>query len=493
PAQTVECRARPAHRLGGRARSRRRCAGAAAPALSSRPRDLYRPRADDRRRIGRDAQGTQPPRRRRALAQAGLSLVGRRCDRARPRAGAGDRASPCGARGLAGGGRFPRLAPRLPRRIAPPRSHGRRVRFSASHDGAALKIRAAPVLRLGPTHLGRQRHEDRFDMAAGLEAEERAAVIDEIELDIAAAADELKTPLLLGPALAHVAAHQRRIDAEKRLADIAGEGEIARPIAAVEIVEENSAHAARLVAVLQKEIFVAPGFEARVIGGIVLVACGFERRMELLRIRRDRIDRRQVGAAAEPGFRRDEMPRVHVHRRHQRRARMNDERDAARPKARIAFGAGNLAAKFGTELAPDGRDIDAGLLEDLAFEERDRAAAAAFALPGRALEARRAGAGNVRLDRLERRADAVAQRLEPGARLPLMRRLFAHGVASGHCPVCLISSPNTMEAASATLSERAGARTGIATRASTTAWTDSGTPPDSRPNSRLSSGRKAKR
>jgi hypothetical protein len=41
---------------------------------------------------------------------------------------------------------------------------------------------------LWPSHFGRQRHEDRLDIAAGLEAEEGAAVVEQVEFDIAAAA-----------------------------------------------------------------------------------------------------------------------------------------------------------------------------------------------------------------------------------------------------------------------------------------------------------------
>ena len=60
-------------------------------------------------------------------------------------------------------------------------------------------------------------------------------------------------------------AHDRRIDREERLADLAGEGEIALPVAAVEIIEEDAADAARLVAMRQEEILVAPFLEPRVV------------------------------------------------------------------------------------------------------------------------------------------------------------------------------------------------------------------------------------
>ena len=58
-----------------------------------------------------------------------------------------------------------------------------------------------------------------------------------------------------------------RIDVEEGLADVAREGEVAREVAAVEIVVEDAADAARLAAVRQEEIVVAPFLEARVVAG----------------------------------------------------------------------------------------------------------------------------------------------------------------------------------------------------------------------------------
>src|SRR5438094_383836 len=54
---------------------------------------------------------------------------------------------------------------------------------------------------------------------------------------------------------------QLRIDVAKGAADFLGEGEIGVPIAAVEIVVEDAADAAHLLAVLQVEILVAPRLE----------------------------------------------------------------------------------------------------------------------------------------------------------------------------------------------------------------------------------------
>src|SRR5882757_7627896 len=49
-------------------------------------------------------------------------------------------------------------------------------------------------------------------------------------------------------------ARQPGIDFQEGLADAAGEREVAREVAAVEIVEEDAAHAARLTAMRQMEV-----------------------------------------------------------------------------------------------------------------------------------------------------------------------------------------------------------------------------------------------
>ena len=87
--------------------------------------------------------------------------------------------------------------------------------------------------------------------------------------------------------------------------------------------------------------------------------------------------RRQIGAAAEPGFCGDDEARVHVHGRHMRIVQMGDQRNAGGVKARIVGGAGNLLAEFRREFAEHGRDVDADLFEDAALHHRHDAAAAA--------------------------------------------------------------------------------------------------------------------
>ena len=86
--------------------------------------------------------------------------------------------------------------------------------------------------------------------------------------------------LLGGPGLVHPLAHDLRVHHEKGLADGADESEIARPIAAVEIVEEDAAGAARLAAMRQIKVFVAPFLEAGIGVRLITVAGPGERGVE---------------------------------------------------------------------------------------------------------------------------------------------------------------------------------------------------------------------
>ena len=55
------------------------------------------------------------------------------------------------------------------------------------------------------------------DVAAGLEPEGRAAVVEQVELDIAAAAHELLVALGVGPGRLEIAAHECGVDVEEGL------------------------------------------------------------------------------------------------------------------------------------------------------------------------------------------------------------------------------------------------------------------------------------
>ena len=119
-----------------------------------------------------------------------------------------------------------------------------------------------------------------------------------------------------------------------------------------------------------------------------------------------------------------------MHRGHVRVGHVRDEADAGGEEARVLLGAGDRLGEFGTERAADGRDVDPDLLEHLAGHLPAHAAAAGFAARVGAVP-RRVGEGGVgaglALDRLERRADPVAQRFEPVARRLLLVVELEHG------------------------------------------------------------------
>src|SRR6185503_15065218 len=94
---------------------------------------------------------------------------------------------------------------------------------------------------LRPPDQWRHGREDRLDIAAGLQAEDGAAVVEQVELHIATAPDELLLAVGIGPGRSHIAADDLGIDAEECQPDLLGEVEIRLPIAGVEIVVEDAA------------------------------------------------------------------------------------------------------------------------------------------------------------------------------------------------------------------------------------------------------------
>src|SRR5207244_8400077 len=95
------------------------------------------------------------------------------------------------------------------------------------------------------------------------------AVVEQVELDIAAATDQLLLAVFGGPACCEIAAHDVGIDLLEGAADVLGEGEVGVPVAAVMPVVEDAADAARLFPVRQVEILVAPLLVLVVIGNAV--------------------------------------------------------------------------------------------------------------------------------------------------------------------------------------------------------------------------------
>src|SRR6202042_842029 len=111
-------------------------------------------------------------------------------------------------------------------------------------------------------------------------AEDRAAIIEQIELDVTAPTRQLPLAFVLAPGLLCVAPDNVAVSSNEALTDVTHEGEIGveRGISgiacAVEIVEENAADAARLLAVLEIEIFVAPSLVALGVGDAGMALAG---------------------------------------------------------------------------------------------------------------------------------------------------------------------------------------------------------------------------
>src|SRR5690606_19172810 len=105
-----------------------------------------------------------------------------------------------------------------------------------------------------PFHDRRQRHQDGFSAPARLQAEQRAAVENQVEFDIAAAAVGLKITFAFAVVVIAATFDDRQIGVEEGVADRAGETEslFERQVAVcTEVVEEQAANAARLVAVFE--------------------------------------------------------------------------------------------------------------------------------------------------------------------------------------------------------------------------------------------------
>ena len=152
-----------------------------------------------------------------------------------------------------------------------PAGRRRRRHVSASQSrcdqevGVQRRFRRArlrlPVV--APVDDRRHRHQDRFGASARLQAEQGAAVAHQVELDVAAAPVGLEVAFALAVrrvlAALRGSAGRRRGSRRRRSAP----SRTTARSRLVEVVEEDAADAARLVAVLQVEIVVAPLLEAR--------------------------------------------------------------------------------------------------------------------------------------------------------------------------------------------------------------------------------------
>src|SRR5439155_5259573 len=120
------------------------------------------------------------------------------------------------------------------------------------------------------------------------------------------------------------------INSEEGAAYFLGEGKIGSEIAAVEPIVEDAANAAHFATVFEIKILVAPFFVLVIVRNTRMrVTSGSHRAVKgycvgILLATSALEHRGEVGAAAEPGFRRDHIARVHMDCRHMGIVRMGD-------------------------------------------------------------------------------------------------------------------------------------------------------------------------
>src|SRR5262245_36371019 len=110
---------------------------------------------------------------------------------------------------------------------------------------------------LRPFHDGRHGRQDGFHVTAGLEAEYGAAVVKQIEFDVAAAADQLFFAVGVIPQQGEILSYQPRIDTQERATDVLRERKGLIPIR-FEIIIKYAANTARFIPVFEKKIVIAP-------------------------------------------------------------------------------------------------------------------------------------------------------------------------------------------------------------------------------------------
>ena len=146
-----------------------------------------------------------------------------------------------------------------------------------------------------------------------------------------------------------------------------------------QIVEEDAADAARLAAMFEKEVLIAPALEARVMGANRLLADG----VEVARVLFEPVVGREIHAAAEPpGIARREEAHVHVHGGTVGVARMQHERHAHRLERASGELRARRACRRWQRGAVHARQVHAAAFEDAAFLDDARQPAAPLrALP----------------------------------------------------------------------------------------------------------------
>src|SRR4051794_39112059 len=195
----------------------------------------------------------------------------------------------------------------------------------------------------------RQAHQNALDASPRLESEQRSPIVHQIELHVPAPARQLKPSLSVTIWSIATAIDDRTIRLRENVPNLGHEGEqlletesrFSRP----QMIKEYSSHAASLIAPVGiHEVVIAPNLEPGIERGVMPIAGGPERAVEVDSVIWIRIRRRQIGAAAEPGI--DllsgrspdlEVPHVQVHRRNHRAPGMQHQADPAGKKAGLTL------------------------------------------------------------------------------------------------------------------------------------------------------------
>mmetsp|Transcript_46568 Transcript_46568/g.98827 ORF Transcript_46568/g.98827 Transcript_46568/m.98827 type:complete len:462 (+) Transcript_46568:138-1523(+) len=258
--------------------------------------------------------------------------------------------------------------------------------------------RLGMVVVLPPRRL-REAHQYALDPPSRLEPEHGPAIVHEVELDVPSPPHLLPLLLPLREGIVLVGLDDGPVGRHDGVDGVLRELEELLGIAIVEVVEEDAPEASRLVAVADDEVPVGPRLELGIELGIVTVAHLLVRAVEVPHVVEVQVGGGDVRAAAEPphaavGL---EVAVVEVHRRTVGVARVHHAREAAREEGHPlprGHALGPVDAPLGGGLerllghgAVHDREVDAGLLEDLAvLEDAGHAAAAVGADPAVLLE-----------------------------------------------------------------------------------------------------------
>ncbi len=159
------------------------------------------------------------------------------------------------------------------------------------------------VMHVHPPGRQRQAHQNTLhSRARRTETEARAPVVDQVEFHISAPSQLL--PFLFRFRERHVFSpfNEGEVGGKESYQAIFDEGEelFLLLFSFVQVVEEYASDTAGLASVGNVEVFIAPLFEAGVVASIVLIACLFDRAVEVDGILVKQIRRGKICAPAKP-------------------------------------------------------------------------------------------------------------------------------------------------------------------------------------------------